>query len=101
MLQCTTAGDDRLLIKSIGFSRLGRPGVPYWRPLGWFSHAGQPSTDVLECLQHASECELQPEGVSDPAAKQSFLDLATRWRRIAETMEYIGRVDRFLSQSKH
>lgn len=60
----------------------------------------KPSTDALECLQHAGECELQAERSSDPTAKQSFLDLAQRWRRIAETMEYIERVDRFLLKPK-
>jgi predicted amidophosphoribosyltransferase len=56
------------------------------------------STDVAECLQHATECELQAEQTSDPTAKQSFLDLAARWRRIAATFEYIERVDRFLAK---
>jgi hypothetical protein len=36
----------------------------------------------------------------DPDAKQSFLDLAARWRRIAATFEYIERVDRFLDRPR-
>jgi hypothetical protein len=56
----------------------------------------KPSIDVADCLQHAAECQLQAERSGDPAAKQQFLDLASRWRRIAETFEYIERVDRFL-----
>jgi hypothetical protein len=58
------------------------------------------SPDVAECLQHAAECECQATRTRDPDAKQSFLDLATRWRRIAETCEYIERVDRFLAKPK-
>jgi hypothetical protein len=58
------------------------------------------SPDVAECLQHAADCELQAARARDPDAKQSFLDLAARWRRIAETCEYIERVDQFLSKPK-
>jgi hypothetical protein len=60
----------------------------------------KPSTDATECLRRARECELHAERVSDSAAKQSFLDLAARWRRIAETFEYIERVDRSISKPK-
>ena len=58
------------------------------------------SKDAVDCLQHAAACELQAKRASDPAAKQSFLDLAARWRRIAETFEYIERVDRLVSTPK-
>jgi hypothetical protein len=57
----------------------------------------KPSKDAVECLQRAAECELQANQAGDPIAKQSFSDLAARWRRIAETFEYIERVDRFLA----
>ena len=56
------------------------------------------SPDVADCLQRAAECELQAERASEPIAKRSFLDLAARWRRIAETFEYVERVDRFLKK---
>ena len=58
------------------------------------------SSDVADCLRHAAECELQAERTTDPTAKQSFLDLAARWRRIAATFEYIARVDRFLTKPR-
>ena len=47
----------------------------------------KPSADVAECLQHAIECELQATSAHDLNVKQSFLDLAMRWRRIAEMFE--------------
>jgi hypothetical protein len=59
-----------------------------------------PLNDAAACLQHAAECELQSERAKDPACKQSFLDLAARWRRIAETYEYIERVDNFISKPR-
>jgi hypothetical protein len=54
------------------------------------------SDDAADCLQHAAACELQAERAIDPGAKQSFIDLAARWRRVAETFDYIERVDRYL-----
>jgi len=56
------------------------------------------SKDAAECLQRAAECEAQAERTKDPTAKQSFLDLAARWRRIATTFEYIERVNQVLSR---
>ena len=60
----------------------------------------QPARDAAECLQRAAECESQAQRIRDPTAKQSFLDLAARWRRIAGTLEYIERVNDFLSKPK-
>ena len=60
----------------------------------------RPSADALDCLQHAAECELQAQQTRDPTAQQAFHDLAARWRRIAETFEYIERVDHFLAKPR-
>jgi hypothetical protein len=57
------------------------------------------SAERLECLQHATECELLAERASDPAARRSFLDIAERWRRIAGTYAYLERVHLFRSKS--
>jgi hypothetical protein len=56
------------------------------------------SEDAADCLRHAAACEAQAKLATDPTAKQSFLDLAARWRRMAETLDYIERVDRFLGK---
>jgi hypothetical protein len=56
------------------------------------------SSDVADCLRHADKCESQAARARDPGVKQSFLDLAGRWRRIAETREYIERVDRLVAK---
>ena len=58
----------------------------------------RPSVDAMDCLQRATDCELQAEQAGDFVARQSFLDLAARWRRIADTCEFIERVDRFLGK---
>ena len=56
----------------------------------------KPSLDVQDCLQLAAECELQAKRATDPNAKNLFLDMAARCRRVAETFEYVERVDRFV-----
>jgi hypothetical protein len=48
----------------------------------------------------APDCMARAERATDVIAKQSFLDLADRWRRIAETFQYIERVSRFLDKPK-
>jgi hypothetical protein len=60
----------------------------------------KPSTDAADCLRRANECELEAQRASDPTARQHFLDIAARWRRIAETFEYIERVDRSIFKPK-
>ena len=57
------------------------------------------SADALECLQRATDCHLLAQRTTDATAKRSFLDVAERWRRIAETREYLDRVDRSLGKS--
>jgi hypothetical protein len=58
------------------------------------------SNDAAECLARATECELQAARITNSSAKQSFLDLADRWRRIAASFEYIERVDNFLAKPR-
>ena len=52
-------------------------------------------SDVADCLQHAAECVVQAELVTDPTAREGFLDLAARWRRLAESFRYTERVEHF------
>lgn len=56
------------------------------------------SADAIRCLQQAEQCDRRAAQVTDPEAKRSFLDIAERWRRIAETSEYIDSVNRFLGK---
>lgn len=58
------------------------------------------SAGATRCLHQAEECEAAAQRVTDPAAKRSFIDVAERWRWIAETCEYIERVDRSLGKSR-
>jgi len=58
------------------------------------------SDDVTDCLQHAAECDMHAARTNDPAAKKDFLDLAARWRRLAESYQYTERISTFLSNPK-
>ena len=58
------------------------------------------SQDVTDCLQHAAECDMQAVRTNDPAAKKDFLDLAARWRRLAESYQYTERLTGFLGNRK-
>ena len=58
------------------------------------------SAEAAQCLQQAEECEALAETATDPTAKRSFVDVAERWRRIADTCEYIERIDRSLGKSR-
>jgi len=56
----------------------------------------KPSTHAAECLRQATECELQ----ADSTTRESFLDLARRWGRIAASLKSIEPVDRSISRPK-
>jgi len=58
----------------------------------------QRSADTIRCLRQAEECEELAFRAIDPSAKRAFFDVAARWRLIAETCEYIERVDSFLGK---
>jgi len=57
-------------------------------------------SDAADCLQHAAECEAQAEQTTDPIARASFIDLAARWRRLAESYQYTERISNFLATPK-
>jgi hypothetical protein len=42
------------------------------------------SRSVSSCLERAADYEQKAERAVDPAARQSFLDAASRWRQSAE-----------------
>ena len=55
----------------------------------------KPAIDVANCLRHAAECELWASRSRDLIAKENFLDMAQRWRRIAQTFEYPQRLEKW------
>lgn len=60
----------------------------------------KPSAGARECLQRAADCDSLADRTTDAAAKRSFIDVAERWRRLAESREYIDGVDRRLGKPR-
>ena len=54
------------------------------------------SDHVVECLARAAQAERQARASDDPAAKADFLDMARRWNALAESMQFVDKIDQFL-----
>ena len=65
----------------VGFTGLltGHSMVEWYRSASW-------------CLERATHYEQKAERVVDPAARQSFLDAAARWRQSAEIYQSMNTV---------
>jgi len=65
----------------VGFTGLltGHTMVEWYRSASW-------------CLERATHYDQRAERVVDPAARQSFLDAATRWRQSAEIYQSMNTV---------
>jgi hypothetical protein len=50
----------------------------------------------VECFAHATEAQRRSDMATDPASKREFDDMAGRWRRLAESYQFVERVDDFL-----
>ena len=48
--------------------------------------------DPQECRQHARNCQQLAEHAATPEMRQSFLDLAKTWTRLAGELESVHRV---------
>ena len=60
----------------------------------------KPSPLVEECLQHAADCDLKAEAITNSKAKRNFIImLADHWRKLAELHEHIARTDAFLNKT--
>ena len=58
------------------------------------------SENITECLAHAVESQRRSDEAMDPATKHEFADMAARWRRLAESYQFVERIDRFLNGTK-
>lgn len=53
---------------------------------------------IAECLARAAEARRRAEECLDPVAKENFADIARRWIFLADSYQFVERVDRFLTQ---
>ncbi len=51
--------------------------------------------NIRECYRHAEDCERQAAVQTDPSLRQDFLDIATRWIKLAESYGLVERVNAF------
>jgi hypothetical protein len=56
----------------------------------------KPIENSVECFAHATEAQRRSDMATDPASKREFDDMAGRWRRLAESYQFVERVDDFL-----
>jgi hypothetical protein len=42
---------------------------------------------IRDCLQRAEDCALQAAAQTDPGLRHDFLQLAKRWRELAQSIE--------------
>ena len=51
---------------------------------------------AIACLAHAAEMEERAYVSLHPQAKADFLDMARRWRKLAESYQFVERIEDFL-----
>lgn len=54
---------------------------------------------IAECLVHADDCERRAQTMTDVQIKADLLDLARKWRRLAESYQFVERVDGYLQET--
>ncbi len=57
------------------------------------------SEQVRECLDHAEECARKAAAQTDPALREDYLMLEKRWLNLAQSMEFVERLDGFTKNS--
>src|SRR5690348_10334257 len=57
------------------------------------------SAQIRECLHHAEECAKRATEHYDPKLRQDYLDAERRWLRLARSLEFSERLDRFTSNA--
>jgi hypothetical protein len=57
------------------------------------------SAQISECLRQAEECARRATGYDDPKLRQGYLDGERRWLKLAQSLEFSERLDRFTSNA--
>lgn len=55
---------------------------------------------AIECLAHAAEVEQRAQATINPQSKADLFDMACRWRRLAESYQFVERIELFLAGTK-
>ncbi len=60
----------------------------------------QPSRAVRHCQIRAAECERLAELATDSESRDSYSRMAESWRKLAESREFVARLEAFLGYVK-
>jgi len=58
------------------------------------------SDHVSECIDRAADTERRAREATDPQLRQDLLDIAKRWRHLAESYQFVESLDRFIVEQK-
>jgi len=56
--------------------------------------------NIAECVSHAVEAQRRADEAADSASKREFADMADRWRRLADSYQFVERINHFLDNTK-
>jgi hypothetical protein len=58
------------------------------------------SDHVTECIVRAADTERRAREATDLQLRQDLLDIARRWRHLAESYQFVESLDRFIVDQK-
>jgi hypothetical protein len=58
------------------------------------------SDHVSECIARAADTERCAREATDSQLRQDLLDIAKRWRHLAESYQFVESLDRFIVEQK-
>ena len=58
------------------------------------------SDHVTECIARAADTERRAREATDSQLRQDLLDIAKRWRHLAESYQFVVSLDRFIVEQK-
>ena len=60
----------------------------------------KPSDHVTECITRAADTERRAGEATDSQLRQDLLDIAKRWRHLADSYQFVESLDSFLVEQK-
>jgi hypothetical protein len=58
------------------------------------------SDHVTDCMARATDSERRAREATDSQLRQDMLDMARRWRHLAESYQFVDSLDRFIVEEK-
>jgi hypothetical protein len=58
----------------------------------------QLSNNIAECVAHAVEAQRRADAAADAQTKREYADMARSWTHLAESYQFLERMDRFLAE---